>query len=136
MSTTGRGASERVIAEGSRRAVSLPKLFAHKNCAEGAMILERTLHMLQTQTDCDERVAELARMGFMQWLGGLKGRESFPCQATAALAVAEKFRRSDPAVEAFCGLIEEALLMPPRPMSLALPQKRRRGGAKMRRHLI
>ena len=100
------------------------------------MILERTLHMLQTQTDSKERVAELARMGFMQWLGSLDGRASFPLQAEYALAAAERFRRSDPAVEVFCQLICEALQMPPKPLSLALPQKRRRGGARTRRQLI
>ncbi|MCV2893205.1 hypothetical protein [Lentibacter sp. XHP0401] len=92
--------------------------------------------MLQTQTDTEDRVAELARMGFMQWLGSLKGCASFPLQAEYALKAAEKFRQTDPAVAVFCALIEESLLMPPRPMSLALPQKRRRGGAKSRRQRI
>lgn len=100
------------------------------------MNLHRTLHMLQTQTDSQERLAELGRMGFMQWLGSLEGRASFALQAEVALGAAEKFRLTDPAVEVFCGLIEEALAMPPRPLDLALPEKRRRGGARSRRQLI
>ena len=58
MSTTGRGASERVIAAGFD-AISLFCDPSPKKCAEGAMNLHRTLHMLQTQTDCQARVAEL-----------------------------------------------------------------------------
>ncbi len=100
------------------------------------MFLERTLHMLQTQTDCETRAGELGRMGFMQWLGSLEGRGSFALQAEYALDEAEKFRSTDPAVAVFCGLIEEALVMPPRPLDLALPEKRRRGGARSRRQLI
>jgi hypothetical protein len=135
MSTTGRGASERVIAAGFD-AISLFCDPSPKKCAEGAMNLHRTLHMLQTQTDCQARVAELGRMGFMQWLGGLQGRASFARQAEIALLAAYRFRSSDPAVEVFCSLIEEALVMPPKPLDLALPEKRRRGGARSRRQLI
>jgi hypothetical protein len=100
------------------------------------MLLERTLHMLQTQTDSEARRKELARMGFMQWLGGLDGQAGFAPQARCALAAAERFRETDPAVAQFCLLIEEALLMPPRPLSLALPVKRRRGGARSRRRAL
>ncbi len=100
------------------------------------MHLERTLHMLQTETETEERAAELGRMGVMQWLGGLKGDESFPAQAADALEAASPFREADPAVEAFCALLEEAMKMPPRPLDLALPQRRRRGGARRRRKKI
>lgn len=100
------------------------------------MHLERTLHMLQTETETEERAAELGRMGIMQWLGGLKGNESFPAQAAEALEAAIPFRATDPAVEVFCELLEEAVKMPPRPLDLALPQSRRRGGARRRRQKI
>ena len=100
------------------------------------MFLQRTLHMLQTTTDSDERANELGRMGFMQWLGSLDGRAGFALQAGVALEAAGRFRATDPAVAVFCGLIEEALAMPPRPLALGLPRKCRRGGARKRRQMI
>lgn len=100
------------------------------------MILERTLHMLQTTTNTKARAEELGRMGFMQWLGGLQGSASFAEEASRALHAAAPFRRSDPAVACFCALVEEARSMPPRPLDLALPEKRRRGGARSRRQTL
>lgn len=100
------------------------------------MILERTLHMLQTHSDTQARAAELGRLGFMQWLGGLDGRAGFAQQASAALEAAADFRETDPAVDVFCRLISEACEMPPKPLDLALPQQRRRGGARARRRKI
>lgn len=100
------------------------------------MILERTLHMLQARTETMAQADEIGQMGFIQWLGWLDGRRSFDAQAAEALSAAAPFRGSDPAVAVFCDLIDEARLMPPRPLALAMPKSKRRGGAKKRRQRI
>ncbi len=100
------------------------------------MILERTLHMLQARADTMGEAETLGRMGFIQWLGWLDGNRSFAAQAREALEGAEPFRNADPAVDVFCRLIGDALEMPPRPLDLARPKSRRRGGAKTRRQRL
>ncbi|MCC5985100.1 MAG: hypothetical protein JJU42_12110 [Rhodobacteraceae bacterium] len=97
------------------------------------MLLERTIAQLNTGPMPRARALELARMGYMQWLGGLPGQADYRKAAMHAHAMAAPFRRGAPAIAAFCDLLVESTRMPPVPLDLSLPARRRRGGARARR---
>lgn len=97
------------------------------------MLIHRTLLQLQTRVDTPERAAELGRMGYMQWLGGLPGGANYEFEAIRAYLFARPFIDSDPAVAVFCGLLRQSLQHPLQPLDLSLPKPRRRGGATERR---
>ena len=97
------------------------------------MFLKRTIFQLVTRSGPPEQAAEFARLGYMQWLAGLPGAASYHEEALRARAMAEPFRGLSPAVAVFCDLLTASLEMPPRPLPLTLPARRRRGGAKARR---
>jgi hypothetical protein len=100
------------------------------------MLLERTLHGLQAQSETPERAEELGRMGFLQWLSFLKGRDSYPEQARRALAKAAVFEGTDPSVAVFCRLVRQSLEGPMALSDLEIPKPSRRGGARSRRRLM
>lgn len=97
------------------------------------MLLERTIAQLNTGPLPRARALELARMGYMQWLGALPGHADYRAEAMRAYTMAAPFRRNAPAVAAFCDLLVESTRMPPVALDLSLPARRRRGGARARR---
>ena len=97
------------------------------------MFLERTILQLDLGPLPPARALELGRMGYMQWLGALPGRASYPGEAMRAYTMAAPFRHRSPAVAVFCDLLVESTRMPPVPLGLSLPARQRRGGARVRR---
>lgn len=97
------------------------------------MLIERTLTQLQSNPPDAERAGELGQLGYMQWLGWLPAQASYEAEAVRAYLAAMDFIDTDPAVAVFCDLIRASLRRPLRPLPLALPKPRRRGGAGSRR---
>ncbi len=97
------------------------------------MILEHTLTQLQACPKDPERAQELGQMGYLQWLGALRGGADYEAEAVRAYLLAMDFIDTDPAVAVFCDLIRASLRRPLRPLPLRLPAPRRRGGARERR---
>ncbi len=99
------------------------------------MLLERTIAQLAIGPVPAERAGEMGRMGYMQWLADLPGRADYRREAMRAYEMARPFRRGSPAVAVFCDLLVASTRMPPAPLPLALPPRRRRGGAQARRRM-
>jgi hypothetical protein len=97
------------------------------------MRTEHTLTQLQLCPGTPARARELGQMGYMQWLAGLPPHAPYAQAARHALTLASPFEATDPAVGEFCALLRKSLATPLAPLDLALPQPRRRGGARMRR---
>lgn len=97
------------------------------------MLTDRTIRQLQRYAGPDEGAEAIARLGYLQWLGGLRGGESYPAAAARACALARPFEGSAPAVAAFCDLLRATLAEPLRPLDIPWPATRRRGGALGRR---
>ena len=96
------------------------------------MLTDLTIRQLQHYGGPDEGAVEIARLGYLQWLGGLRGSESYPAAAARACALARAFEGSAPAVAAFCDLLRRSLAEPLMPLDLATAP-RRRGGTRRRR---
>ena len=99
------------------------------------MVLDRIVHRLQIRHITPERAAELAQLGFMEWLGSLPGDSNFHQQAMVAYKRAVPFRRGAPAIAVFCDLLVASTRIPPEPLELSLPSPHRRGGARGRRQM-
>lgn len=97
------------------------------------MLLDRTISQLDIGPVPPDRALEMGRMGYMQWLGALPGRSDYMAQARRALVAAEPFAGGSPAVQVFCDLLTASMQMPPVPLPLSLPERRRRGGRRARR---
>ena len=97
------------------------------------MLLERTISQLDIGHVPPARAAELGRMGYMQWLGGLPGNAAYLREALRAHAMASPFCTTSPAVAVFCDLLLDSMELPPVALPLALPEPLRRGGARSRR---
>ncbi|MEX0281464.1 MAG: hypothetical protein AB3N13_09800 [Arenibacterium sp.] len=97
------------------------------------MLIEKTLIQLQVNPSSPERAKELGQLGYMQWLGGLPGDADYQAEAASAYILAAPFVASDPAVAEFCALLRHSLRSPLHVLDLALPEPRRRGGARERR---
>ena len=97
------------------------------------MRIEKTLTQLQVNPSTPERAKELGQLGYMQWLGGLPGNCDYQAEAAHAYLLARPFIHTDPAVAAFCDIVRSSLQEPIRPLDLALPRPKRRGGAQERR---
>lgn len=100
------------------------------------MMISRTLTQLQGKPASPERAKEMAQMGYMQWLGGLPANACYQTEAACAYIAAMPFMETDPAVGVFCDLLRESIEAPLRPLDLALPKPKRRGGARERRMSI
>lgn len=100
------------------------------------MLIARTLTQLQVNPGSPERAREIGHMGYMQWLGGLPAHACYTTEAARAYMAALPFKETDPAVAVFCDLLQTSLENPLKPLDLALPKPRRRGGAKERRLLL
>jgi hypothetical protein len=97
------------------------------------MLLERTISQLDIGPLAPRVARELGRLGYLQWLGALKGGASYRAEALRAYEMAEPFAHNSPAVAVFCDLLVASTSGPPAPLDLALPLGARRGGAKARR---
>lgn len=100
------------------------------------MLIERTITMLQAQSDCHKRAEELGTLGYMQWLAGLAMHASYPHEVSRALSMAEPFKDTDPAIAAFCALLRASSQGPLAKLDLKIPERKRRGGARARRKLM
>ena len=97
------------------------------------MLLELTIRQLDIGPVPHTRAIELGQLGYMQWLGSLPGHAGYHAQAQYALTLATPFIGCSPAVAGFCDLLRQSLRQSPAPLTLALPARRRRGGARTRR---
>lgn len=97
------------------------------------MVLERTIRQLDIGHVPPEQAEKLGHLGFIQWLGALPGRASYPVEAQRAFDRARPFMAASPAIEVFCHLLLQSAAMPPRPLTLHMPPRTRRGGAQARR---
>ncbi|MBF9060547.1 hypothetical protein HKCCSP123_15295, partial [Rhodobacterales bacterium HKCCSP123] len=52
------------------------------------MLTDLTIRQLQHYGGPAAGAAEIARLGYLQWLGGLRGGESYPAAAARACALA------------------------------------------------
>jgi hypothetical protein len=100
------------------------------------MVIDLTLQQLQSKSGSPERAKEYGQLGYMQWLGSLPADGCYRTAAMRAYATAKPIMRTDPAVAAFCALLLDSLENPLRPLDLALPKPKRRGGARERRASI
>ena len=97
------------------------------------MLIALTLTQLQVNPTTPERAKEIGQLGYMQWLGSLPASSCYQSEAAYAYMTAFPFKDTAPAVAVFCDLLRDSLANPLRPLDLALPKPRRRGGAKERR---
>lgn len=97
------------------------------------MLLDHTILQLRQTGLTPERARALGHLGYLQWLGALPGDASYPAEAMRAYTQAVPFTREAPAIAVFCDLLVESTRAPLRPLTLILPPKERRGGARGRR---
>lgn len=97
------------------------------------MLLDRTIFQLDIGHVPPDRAEELGQLGYVQWLGGLRGDASYVREAMRAYERARPFIRTSPAVAVFCHLLVASSVTPIQPLPLRLPQAGRRGGAAARR---
>ncbi|MEM8554644.1 MAG: hypothetical protein AAGF71_07415 [Pseudomonadota bacterium] len=97
------------------------------------MLLDRTIFQLDIGQVDPDQAEELGHLGYMQWLGALRGDQSYPEAAMRAYNRARRFRKNSPAVGVFCDLLVASVSAPIAPLTLKLPAKTRRGGAQARR---
>ena len=97
------------------------------------MLLELTISQLDIGPLPPDRAQELGQLGYIQWVGSLPAMSDYAREAMRAYEMALPFRRSSPAIAVFCDLLVASTCLPPRPLSLAFPTPRRRGGADARR---
>lgn len=97
------------------------------------MLLERTVSQLAIGHVPPDQAEEMGHLGYLQWLGALRGRASYLAEARRAHDLAQPFIRTSPAVGVFCQLLEVSMAAPLAPLTLRTPRRTRRGGAKARR---
>ena len=97
------------------------------------MLLHLTISQLDIGHVPPERAQELGQLGYMQWLGSLPAMSDYREEAMRAYGEAVPFRRTSPAIAVFCDLLVASTRLPITPLPLALPERRRRGGAQARR---
>ncbi|MEO1611484.1 MAG: hypothetical protein AAFU55_03895 [Pseudomonadota bacterium] len=97
------------------------------------MLLERTISQLDIGPVPPARALELGRLGYLQWLGGLKGDTDYRREAMRAYLAAAPFAPASPAVSAFLDLLVASTRTPLEPLAIPLPERSRRGGARARR---
>jgi len=97
------------------------------------MLLELTISQLDIGPVPPERAQELGQLGYIQWLGSLRGGENYHAAAHRACRMAAPFRRNSPAIAVFHELLLASTRMPPGPVTVAIPAPARRGGARGRR---
>ncbi|MEM0990846.1 MAG: hypothetical protein AAGK00_18415 [Pseudomonadota bacterium] len=103
---------------------------------EPEMLLQRTISQLDIGPLPPARAEEMGQLGYLQWLGALKGRSSYIQEAMRAHEQAAPFRQRSPAIAVFCDLLVASTRTPMEPLPLAMPDRRRRGGALARRRTV
>ncbi|MCQ0972128.1 hypothetical protein MLD63_17045 [Paracoccus sp. TK19116] len=100
------------------------------------MLLERTIRQLHIGPVTPARAQEMGHLGYLQWLGALRGTADYRREVARALTVARPMAAASPAVAIFCDLLERSAQTPIAPLPLSLPPRQRRGGARARRAAI
>ncbi len=100
------------------------------------MLLERTIAQLDVGFVPQKQAEEMGHLGYLHWLGALRGDASYPNEAMQAYEMARPFSKSSPAIAVFCQLLRASVERPLHPLQLQLqlPKRTRRGGARARRH--
>lgn len=98
-----------------------------------AALLRRTMTQLDVGVLPARRAQELAALGYLQWLGGLPDGLCYRSEAMRAYAAAAPLRRGSPAVAVFCDVLVASTTGVARPVALAMPPRRRRGGRRTRK---
>ena len=97
------------------------------------MLLERTITQLDTGPMPPDEARQLGQLGYMQWIAALPGAANYRSAAHHAHERAAPFRHRSPAIAEFCKLLRASLDRPLAPLPLAMPPRKRRGGAGARR---
>ncbi|MEL7090537.1 MAG: hypothetical protein AAFN94_02265 [Pseudomonadota bacterium] len=97
------------------------------------MLLIRTIAQLDVGEVPPAQATEMGHLGYLQWLGALRGNASYVQEATHAYETARPFAGCSPAVAVFCDLLLQSINTPLVPLSLQVPRPARRGGARARR---
>ena len=97
------------------------------------MLLERTITQLAVGAMAPEEAQQLGQLGYMQWIAGLPGNADYRHAAVRAHDMASPFIETSPAIAEFCKLLVMSVREPLAPLPLALPPRKRRGGAAARR---
>ena len=97
------------------------------------MLLERTIIQLDTGPIPHDVARQMGQLGYMQWIAWLPAGANYLKEAHHAHKTAEPFKTHSPAVAEFCDLLTASLEAPLTPLDLAMPPRRRRGGAHARR---
>ncbi len=100
------------------------------------MLLERTISQLDVGYVPEYIAEEMGHLGYIQWLGALKGDAGYPYEAMRAYELARPFIRTSPAVAVFCHLLVSSTASPVTPLELTIPAPSRRGGARARRDVL
>ena len=69
------------------------------------MFLERTISQLDVGHVPEDEAEKLGHLGYLQWLGALRGDASYLEEATRAYEMARPFLKTSPAVAVFCQLL-------------------------------
>lgn len=103
---------------------------------EKTTLVERTITQLKANRASTRRASELGQLGYMQWLGGLPAAADYISEAEQAYGLASRFMAENPPLAEFCKLLRQSIQHPLKPLDLALPRPRRRGGARSRRQAL
>ena len=106
----------------------LSRPIALPHAREGAMLTDLTIRQLQRYAGPASGVEEIARLGYLQWLGGLDAEQSYPAAAARACALARPFEGTAPAVRGVFATCC-ALRSPPRLRRSTCPCRHGAGGA-------
>ena len=97
------------------------------------MLLELTIAQLDIGDVSSKRAEDMGHLGYIQWLGALKGDACYRTEAMRAYDMAKPCAHISPAIAVFCELLAQTLDHPLKPLALKYPKRQRRGGAKARR---
>lgn len=100
------------------------------------MLLQFTISQLDIGPVPPARAAEMGQLGYMQWLGALPAGTDYRHEALRAHSAAAPAEARSPAIAVFCELLLRSLREPLVPLPLAMPPRRRRGGALARRRTV
>ncbi len=100
------------------------------------MLLERTILQLDIGHVPPDQAETMGHLGYMQWLGALRGDADYRREAMRAYERARPFIRTSPAIAVFCQLLVASCTTLPSVLDLRLPARTRRGGARARRDVL
>lgn len=100
------------------------------------MLLKRTIAQLDVGYVPPDQAEQMGQLGYMQWLGALKGDANYIEEARKAHVLGSASKAASPAVAVFCDLLEQSIASALSPLDLKLPKHTRRGGASARRRAL